>query len=370
MEPSEIAYLRWFKESLPVTHDLCDSCISGIAPKEIGIKSFKDIQSEDLGFNEFYPGSRDLLAEELRLPPEELYVAQGASPANFLVNMLLVEKGDTVLVESPVYEPLARLPEMFGAKVKYFERTYENNYQPDIEGLKEMIDDKTKLIVLTDLHNPSSVKLMDQNCFAIGDLADDHNVKVLVDEVYRDAVSITRVSGLSRLSPNIIATNSFTKSYGMAGLRYGWIEAESSFIQKLRVFQNYHVVVHPQVPDMIARKAIPKMAKLRARTHSILEPNYKIIRGWLQNHPYLEQLPAVTPAGVTVFPRFKPKYRGVDTVKLVHHLIVRENMAVVPGHFFRAPGHIRLGLGKKTPKEFKRLLPILDRGLKTWFDHK
>src|SRR5688500_13661161 len=108
--------------------------------------------------------------------------------ANHLAMAAAIERGDEVLIEQPTYEPLLALAEYFGLQVKRFSRTPGNNFQVDLDELQSKISSRTRLIVLTNLHNPSSALVDETTLRRAGEIAESVGARVLVDEVYLEAM--------------------------------------------------------------------------------------------------------------------------------------------------------------------------------------
>ena len=135
-----------------------------------------------------YAPLQHAIAKKCGVDPDCVVAAAGTSMANHLAMAALIDPGDEVLIEQPTYELLTSTLLYLGAKVKHFARDEESGYALDPAEVRRAITPKTKLIVLTNLHNPSSVLAPDSVLREIGDLARSVGARVLVDEVYLDAV--------------------------------------------------------------------------------------------------------------------------------------------------------------------------------------
>src|SRR4029450_8117051 len=102
-----------------------------------------------------------------------------------------------------------------------FKRKPEDAFRLDIGEIERMLTPKTRLIVLTNLHNPSGVLIEDDVLRELGALAVRHGARVLIDEVYLDSAVPPRRSA-AHLGSEFVCTNSLTKVYGLSGLRCGW----------------------------------------------------------------------------------------------------------------------------------------------------
>src|ERR1700722_15898442 len=172
-----------------------------------------------------YPPLQQAIARKCGIDPDCVVAAAGTSMANHLAMAALVDPGDEVMIEHPAYELMVSAALYLGAAVKRFPRTDESGYALDPAEIRRAITPRTKLIVVTNLHNPSSVLTPDSVLREIGDMARGVGAYVLVDEVYLDAVYQNTPQTAYRLGPEFIVTNSLTKVYGLSELRCGWILA-------------------------------------------------------------------------------------------------------------------------------------------------
>src|SRR5262249_19041813 len=159
--------------------------------------------------------------------------AMGTSMANHLAMAALVSPGDEVLIERPAYEPLVALARYLGAHVTRFERPFESGFAVDPDIVAAALTPRTKLVVLTNLHNPSGAFTDEATLTRVGEAARSVGARVLVDEAYLDAVFDELARTALRLGPTFVVTGSLTKVYGLSGLRCGWILAETSLARQI-----------------------------------------------------------------------------------------------------------------------------------------
>jgi aspartate/methionine/tyrosine aminotransferase len=219
--------------------------------------------------------------------------------------------------------------------VTRFARRPEDGWAIDPDEIARLITPRTKLVVLTNLHNPSSA-LMDEKALArIGEIAARHGAHVLVDEVYLDCVWDTRPRSAFHLGPNFIVTSSLTKAYGLSGLRCGWIFAPAAIAARLwrliDLFDN--IPSHPS--ELLSVIAFRKLAGIRERSKRLIETNRAIYREFASKRKF--EAPAY---GTVVFPRV------TDGSANAFCDVLREKYetTVVPGAFFGMPSHVRISL--------------------------
>lgn len=282
----------------------------------------------------------DAIATTYGVTPDRVATAQGTSGANFLVFAALVKAGDDVLVERPGYDPLMGPPALLGARVTRFDRRFENGYRLDPEAVGAALTPRTRLIVITNSHNPTGVAAADGDVDEIGRIAERHGARVLVDEVYLDTAMTGKVRPAAARAPVFISTSSLTKSYGLAGLRCGWVLAAPEVAEAVRRARDIVDGTGVFPAERLSVLAFSMLDQLSARARRILEANGGAVREFLRSRHDLE---CVMPdAGTVVFPRV----RGLDDAGPFLDTLARDfETGVVPGRFFEAPAHFRLGFG-------------------------
>ena len=279
----------------------------------------------------------EAIAERYGVTPGQVTTAQGASGANFLVFAALLSPGDEVLVECPGYDPLIGAARMVGAGVNRFERTFEENYALDYDRVVAALTPRTRLIVVTSPHNPTGALADEQALRRIAAVAASRGIHVLVDEVYLDATG-GPVRPAATMGEPFISTSSLTKSYGLAGLRCGWILSSSQVAERLRRARDVVDGTGSIVAERLSVLAFQHLDALTDRAHALLDTNRQILLRVLRSRNDLEY---VEPAGGTVvFPRIRDV---ADTSGFADRLLAERDTAIVPGRFFDAPAHFRLG---------------------------
>jgi len=242
------------------------------------------------------------------------------------------------LIEQPTYDPLLAIAEYLGAKIKRFPRRFEDGFKIDIAELEKQMTPRTRLIALTNLHNPSSALVEETMLRKIGELARGVGARVLVDEVYLEAMFENSPRSAVSLGPEFVATSSLTKGYGLSGLRCGWILAEPELANKIHRLDDIFAASAPNVMERLSVTALTQLPKISARAKSMLETNRQTLTNFFQTRDDVDVVP--TKFGTTSFPQL----RNVDVDRLCDLLIEKYETAVVPGGFFESPQHIRIGM--------------------------
>ncbi|PYQ62676.1 MAG: hypothetical protein DMF53_12475 [Acidobacteria bacterium] len=214
-------YMRWAKEHAAARYNLANSGLLGCSTADLVLEP-GDVQV-NAATRDGYPPLLEAIAAQYGVSPGQVVTAPGTSGANFLAFAALVDPGDEVLVERPTYEPILAALGFLGAQIRRFERRFENGYHLDLDEVRSLLTDRTRLLVLADPHNPSGVMLEPEEVAGLARLAEGAGAHLLVDEVYRDIWFEAAPPSHVHLGPNVLATSSLTKSYGLSGLRCGWI---------------------------------------------------------------------------------------------------------------------------------------------------
>jgi aspartate/methionine/tyrosine aminotransferase len=282
----------------------------------------------------------EAIAARYGVSRDMVVTAQGTSGANFLVFAALVRAGDDVLVERPGYDPLIGPPALLGARVTRFDRRFEEGYRLDPDAVRAAMTPRTRLIVITNAHNPSGAVAASDDLDDVGRIAERHGALVLVDEVYLDSAYAGPIRPAASRSPVFVTTSSLTKSYGLAGLRCGWALAAPAVAESIARSRDVVDGTGAFPAEKLSVLAFSLLDHLAARAARLLDANGRAMRGFLQSHPELEH---VWPgAGTVVFPRLS----GMDDADPFVERLAREfETDVVPGRFFQAPAHFRVGFG-------------------------
>ncbi|MFL6194724.1 MAG: pyridoxal phosphate-dependent aminotransferase [Thermoanaerobaculia bacterium] len=349
-------YMRWAKEHAAARYNLANS---GMLPCSSADLEFQlgDVQINGASADG-YPPLLAAIAARYDVSVDQIVTAPGTSGANFLAFAALIEPGDEVLVEQPTYEPLLAAVGFCGGRIRRFQRRFENGYRWDLDEIRSLLADRVRLIVIANPHNPSGVLLPAGEIAELARAAEEAGAFVLVDEVYRDIWFEDAPPSHVHLGANVIATNSLTKSYGLSGLRCGWVFGAPEVIDRMRKLRDLMEAVDAMPAESLSVAAFRQLPSLAERARSILDPNIAQVRAFLADHE--EWLDCVIPSrSMTVFPRLKKQQ---DSEPLHDWLRGRET-SIVPGKFFEDRRHFRLGFAVR-PEDVAAGLRNLSEGLR------
>lgn len=330
-------YLRWAKTRPPARLDLTSSGIPYLPLRELPV-TIDDLEISGTGAYG-YPPLQRAIASRYRVDEACVVAAMGASMANYLALAAIVQPGDEVLIEHPNYEPLIAAARYVGATVRHFHRRAEDGFRLNAAEVERAITPRTRAIVITDLHNPSSALADVDALREIGGLAARVGARVIVDEVYLDALWEPAPRTAFHLGERFVSTNSLTKVYGLNGLRCGWVLAEPALAERMwrltELFNN--IGVH--AAERLSLAAFQNLDSIAARSRTLLDANTSVLNAFYAAHPQLRAMEHAY--GTVSFPRVVDG----DADALCALLADRYETAVVPGRFFGMPGHLRIGLG-------------------------
>ncbi|WP_297190758.1 aminotransferase class I/II-fold pyridoxal phosphate-dependent enzyme [Thermococcus sp.] len=324
------------------------------------LEKIKDLQLT-YGYVEGLPELKEGLSRFYKnIKPDDIFITHGAIDANFQVFYSLVEPGDTVISIFPTYQQLYSVPESFGAKVKFWRFYEENNWMPDLDELNELVDKKTKLIIINTPNNPTGALLDEKMLRGIAEIAEDANAYVLNDESYRELYINPEdwVPSIVDISDRAIATNSFSKPLSLTGLRLGWITTSNEDISKeLILHRDYTTISISLLIEKLATLAIDHAEKIYERNLEILRKNFKLLEKWIKEEPLVDWVPPK--AGTVAFLRYDLE---IPSEELAIRLIKEKSTFLVPGSCFGIENHLRIGYGNPTDvmieglKRFKEFL--------------
>ena len=228
MKIPHIELFEWLRNN----HERADYVLALSKMKGLSKREYDELVKYDLGpdldlgrgdprgANEF----KQILAEMYGCGIDNIVTTSGGTQANFLVFLSCLKKNDEFIIEQPGYQPMWLTPEMMGAKKVPWTRHFDDGFRLDVDTLEALITDRTKLIVLTNPHNPTGVVAdRELEIRKVAEIAQARGVSVLIDEIFLDGTSVPQISAYGLA--NIIVTSSMTKVYGLGGQRTGWIIA-------------------------------------------------------------------------------------------------------------------------------------------------
>src|SRR6266567_5481996 len=272
-------YMHWSKTQSRARFNLATSGVAWFPLRELPIDLDKLEINGDNSYG--YAPLQKAIAAHHGVDPDCVVESAGTSMANHLAMAAIIEPGDEVLIEHPTYGLILDVAYYLQANVRRFPRAEENGWAIDPKEVRRNITPKTRLVVITNLHNPTSALTSESVLREIGDIARSISALVLVDEVYLDAVYENTPRTSFHLGSEFVVTSSLTKIYGVSGLRCGWILAQPDLAWKMRRLNDLYSATAVYPGELLSVAAFQHLDVLRERARRIVEADRKLLRDFL-----------------------------------------------------------------------------------------
>ena len=332
-------YMEWAKLSSSARFNLATSGLTSVPMAEFPLR-VQELEVTGGGYG--YGPLLERIARHTGAPVECIVTAEGTSMANHLALAALLGPGDEVVVEEPTYGLLLDVAHYLGAQVRRVPRRFEEDFAVSLGEMERAITPGTRLVVLTNLHNPTGALIPIETMHAIGEIAEQVGARVLVDEVYLEMLFDSTPPSSFSLGETFVVTNSLTKTYGLSGLRCGWILAAPELTRRIWRLNDLFAATAAHPAERMSVMAFDHLTQFRERARALLTANRALLDAFLDARADLECVRP--PAGSVVFPRLS---RG-EPEKFFTLLREKYETSVVPGAFFESPQHFRLGIGGDT----------------------
>jgi aspartate/methionine/tyrosine aminotransferase len=306
------------------------------------------------------PGLRAAIAATgAGVTPEDVLVTPGAAAALFIISTTLLQAGDHLIVARPNYATNLETPHAIGADISYLDLRHEDGWAVDPDQIAALLTPRTKLVSLTNPHNPTGQVMPASTVRAVLDLVEAHpQARLLMDETYREMTFGGPQPVTAALSERAISVSSLSKADGLPGIRVGWLVTRDwPLIERFLAAKEQILITNSVVDEAIAEVAMARRAERLTTIFAGIQAALGITRDWMAAQETFEW---VEPAGGVVgFPRFRP---GVDVDADEFYRILLDDYGTVvgPGHWFDQPRrHFRLGFGWPTPDELSQGLAAL-----------
>ena len=309
-----------------------------------------------------HAGLRKLLAGEYGVGPDDVLVTVGAAHALFMIATSQLEKGSRLLVERPNYATNIETPRAIGAEIDFYELTFENGYRLDVEKFAAMIRPETKLVSVTTPHNPTGVVLPEADLRKLVEITAKKGCLLLVDETYRDMAFGKPTPFAATLAPHVVSVCSLSKTYGLPGIRIGWlVTKDPKRMETFLAAKEQSVITGSIVDETIAFEYLKTRVKHMPAIAAKIREHHGILESFYAQEKRLERVP--TEGGVVSFPRIR-KDSGVDVEKFYAVLNGKYKTFVGPGHWFEQERRsMRIGFGWPTSEELREGLANVSRAL-------
>jgi aspartate/methionine/tyrosine aminotransferase len=303
-----------------------------------------------------------IAAEGEGLRADEALATPGAAAALFIIATSLLTPRDRILVVHPNYATNIETPRAIGCGVDLLELRFEDGFRLDIGRLRAMMTPQTKLISLTTPHNPTGTALSESDIKEAAGIAERAGCPLLVDETYRDMAFDGPAPLAASISPSAISVSSLSKTYGLPGIRVGWIISKNAALMETFLAAKEQIVICGSALDERAAVALMRRKKeFQSAALAHIKRAFGATRDWMASQNDLEWVEPC--GGVVCFPRIKPAL-DIDVDEFYNILNEEYGTYVGPGHWFGMDRrHMRIGYGWPKPEELALGLENITRAV-------
>ncbi len=354
---------QWMNEyEMDAVYNIAETCVDSISLNELlemaGLDRntfFEEISGSRLTYgyitgNPRFKKAISTLYEGLT--EEQILTTNGGIGANNLVLQTIVNSGDKVVSIIPTYQQLYSIPESLGADVTVIYLKKEDEYLPDMELLRKVVTDDTKLITLNNPNNPTGAIIPEEMMLEIVELARKHDAYLMCDEVYRGlSQDGSRQKSVAELYEKGVGTSSMSKVFSLAGLRLGWIATRNQeLMEALMSHRDYSIISCGMLDEIIGAVALEHKDKLLERNIAIIKKNLSILDEWIQKHPRFSYVKPK--AGTTALVYYD---YDIDSYDFCIGLMEHSKTFVTPGDCFEYEKSFRIGYASSTEVLIKGL---------------
>lgn len=343
---------NWFaKYEHNCKHDIAESYVSAFTMEELldlsddpekardRLLSMKLGYSDRFGLSELREALSTIYGENTRA--ENIITGHGGVGANQIAYSSVYEPGDNLICIMPTYQQLNSLPKLIGYEVREYWLRPENNYDIEYDVIREMMDEHTKMISLTNPNNPSGRLFSREELSRLAEVARERDAYVLCDEVYMEMPHIEsyRQVYMTDIYEKGISTCSISKAFSLPGLRIGWTVADAELIRQMVEYRHFYTMEMGTVEEYLAFIAIANKDKIFARNREVIDANLAQTDTWIKENPYLSY--RRPDAGTVAIIKYD---LPIDSVEFCRTLVEETGFLLMPGLAFGMEGYFRMGL--------------------------
>ena len=282
---------------------------------------------------------------------DKILVFAAAQEPIFLFCHAVLKPEDEVIVQFPCYQSLQSIPESMGCKVINWTVKYNKNKPNfDVEELARIITNKTRVILLNSPHNPTGHHFSKEEQTAIIELARKHNCIIFCDEVYRELEHSLEfaIPAFADVYENGFSLGVMSKSYGLGGLRIGWIATHRhDILEQIGILKEYTTICSSAPSEFLAGVAIRNRGVILKRNLEIVHTNIPLLNTFFENYSDL-------------FSWYKPNAGSIsfvhmnfemDDMTFANKVMKQKGVLLLPGDVYDYKGYFRVGFGRKNMPE-------------------
>ena len=354
----------WLRDNY-FTADI-DISSSGVQPYSMAelrtMTGLRQADLDELVFDDGYslgtPALRQIIADRWSDgDPARIMTANGSSESISLVLMALLRPGDEVVVVEPGYHLLVEFAIGLGCRPRVWRLDPARDWRPSLDELEELVTDRTRAIIVNFPQNPTGASITETDLDRLVGIAGGVGAYLLWDAAFADLVYETGpLPDVSRKYERGIGFGTFSKAFGLPGLRFGWCIAPPDVLTDCVRIRDYTTLHVSPLVELLARRVLENADAFLEPRLKQARVNREIVGRWAAAHS--DQVAVTLPhGGVSAFPRI---ISPPDVDAFCEELFQRRGVLVIPGSCFGAPEHIRLGFGGPTDQLVRGLDRLAD----------
>jgi aspartate/methionine/tyrosine aminotransferase len=278
---------------------------------------------------------------------EHVLVHSGAEEAIFSFMNVVLDPGDHIIVHYPVYQSLFQIAESIGCDVTRWMTREEEGWELDLDFLSRSLKENTKAVVINCPHNPTGYVMSPEDYRSLVDLSHEHGFIIFSDEVYRflEYETGAQLPALCDIDERGVSLGVMSKSFGLAGLRIGWIATRNrQLFEELAAFKDYTTICNSAPSEFLAEIALKHRDTILQRNLDLIRNNLGVLQAFFALYEHVFHW-APPKAGPIAFPSL---VGNVDSQRFCHDLVTQTGVLLLPGILY-GPEYVsnfRIGYGR------------------------
>ena len=291
---------------------------------------------------------------------DEVAVVAAAEEGIFTAYHALLAPGDHAVVETPCYESALQVARSAGAEVSPWQRFAADGWEHHLDALERALRPETRLVYVNTPHNPTGRQMPRAVLERVVELCAERGAWLFSDEVYRELEHdpADRLPAACDLYERALSLGSMSKTYGLPGLRLGWLASHSSeALERVVDLKHYTTICSSAPSELLSALALRHRESLAGRNRAIVNANLPLLDAFFERHADTLSWtrPTAGPIG------FASLHDQTDSTSFCEQVVAETGVLLLPGAVYDEPGHLRLGFGRANmPEALERLEHWLD----------
>jgi len=315
------------------------------------------------------PELREEIAEKLRADgldcgPENVLVTPGGKQALYELFQTLVDDGDEVLLLDPAWVSYEAMAKLAGSTLRRVDLApYDFALEPALPDLAEAVSDDTSLLVVNSPSNPTGAVYSNEALRGVRDLAVEHDITTISDEIYKEityGTEATSLGSLSGMAERTITLNGFSKAYSMTGWRLGYFAGPEEVVEQAGKIHSHSVTCATHFVQYAGVEALRNTDDAVAEMREAFRERRDMLCDLLAEHG----VEVSRPEGA--FYLMLPVGSDGDSEndeEWCEQAIEEAHVATVPGSAFGTPGYARVSYAAGTERLREAVDRLADTGL-------